>query len=437
MNNSAAPALGGELETENLMPAQTSPIIRRLLAGGACAMLLASPALAMPGQGKHHKMMGCSQAGMLTISGHGESRVAPDQLMISLGVTTEAPTAAEAMRANSERQTAVIDTLKQAGIGEDDIQTQGLTLNPMMNYPEDGTAPSINGYMAQNLLTVRVTDIARAGEVLDSIVGAGANEMQGIRFIRDDSQSTEDEALSRAVTNATHRASVMAEAAGVQLGPILRMGEPDNTMAPPAPVMMRAMDAGAENKSIPVEGGEVAFTADVEVTFALSGGDCAMPHWRGKDMRKPGQPGPKGGPAPIESPVSPMPSAGKAGDAPDGQDQPASGVDEAKTPDTAQPDAKAPVITPAPASEAAPSADTPVTEAAPDATPAADAAAEAPDAEAPASDTPASDTPAGTTDAPSDAAAQDTQPETPEADSGDAASDADAPSASNPVAPAN
>jgi|GEM_PF-482485 len=427
MNNSTAPALGGELETENLMPAQTSPMIRRLLAGGACAMLLASPALAMPGQGKHHKMMGCSQPGMLTISGHGESRVAPDQLMISLGVTTEAPTAAEAMRANSERQTAVIDTLKQAGIGEDDIQTQGLTLNPMMNYPEDGTAPSINGYMAQNLLTVRVTDIARAGEVLDSIVGAGANEMQGIRFIRDDSQSTEDEALTRAVTNATHRASVMAKAAGVQLGPILRMGEPDNTMAPPAPVMMRAMDAGAENKSIPVEGGEVAFTADVEVTFALSGGDCAMPHWRGKDMQKPGQPGPKSGVAPTEMPVSPMPSAG-TGDAPAGQDQPASAMDDTKPADTAQPDAKAPVITPAPASEAAPAADTPANEAAP--------AATTPAADAPTADGPAADTPAGMTDAPSDAA-PDTQPETPEADSGDAASDADAPSESNPVAPAN
>lgn len=434
MNNSTAPALGGELETENLMPAQTSPIIRRLLAGGACAMLLASPALAMPGQGKHHKMMGCSQPGMLTISGHGESRVAPDQLMISLGVTTEAPTAAEAMRANSERQTAVIDTLKQAGIGEDDIQTQGLTLNPMMNYPEDGTAPSINGYMAQNLLTVRVTDIARAGEVLDSIVGAGANEMQGIRFIRDDSQSTEDEALTRAVTNATHRASVMAEAAGVQLGPILRMGEPDNRMAPPAPVMMRAMDAGAENKSIPVEGGEVAFTADVELTFALSGGDCAMPHWRGKDMRKPGQPGPKGSPAPAEMPVSPMPSPEMTGDAPAGQDQPASGMNEAKPADTAQPDAKAPVITPAPASEAAQAADTRATEAAPDATA---PAADAPAADAPAADSPAAEAPATSTDAPSDAAAQDAQPETPEAESGDAASDADAPSASNPVAPAN
>ncbi|MFD1797470.1 SIMPL domain-containing protein [Paracoccus aurantiacus] len=216
---------------------------------------------------------------MLTITGHGESRVEPDQVMISLGVTTEAKTAAEAMSSNSTRQEAVLETLEGAGVDASDIQTSGLTLNPMMNYPEDGTAPTINGYMAQNLLTVRVTEIDRTGEVLDSIVNAGANEMQGIRFIREDSQATEDDALNQAVSDAAHRATVMAQAAGLELGPIIRMGEPKSDMVGPEPVMLRAMDAaGGQAKSIPVEGGEVAFTADVEVTYALQGGEaCAMP----------------------------------------------------------------------------------------------------------------------------------------------------------------
>ncbi len=245
------------------------------LASTVCAALLAAPAMAAPGG---HGSHGQCAPGMLSVSGHGESRVAPDQVMISLGVTTQAPTAAEAMRTNSERQQSVLDTLKQAGVDEGDIQTSGLSLNPMMNYPASGAAPSIEGYMAQNLLTVRVTEIARAGEVLDSIVSAGANEMQGIRFVRDDSQATEDEALKLAVDDATHRAQIMAEAAGVELGPIMRIGEPKAQMIPPPePMMMRAMSADAEAKSIPVEGGEVAFTADVDVTFALGGSNCAMP----------------------------------------------------------------------------------------------------------------------------------------------------------------
>lgn len=251
--------------------------MRALLTGTVCATLLAAPALAAPsGHGGMDKG-GCGRPGVLTVAGHGESRVAPDQVMISLGVTTQAPTAAQAMADNSTRQQAVLDTLKGAGVEGADIQTSGLTLNPMMNYPENAPA-TITGYMAQNLLSVRVTDIARVGDVLDSIVTAGANEMQGIRFIREDLQATEDEALGKAVADATHRAGVMAAAAGRELGPIIRMGEPQQGMSGPEPVIMRAMGADAQAKSIPVEGGEVAFTAAVEVTYALkAGAACAMP----------------------------------------------------------------------------------------------------------------------------------------------------------------
>ncbi|WBU60967.1 SIMPL domain-containing protein [Paracoccus albus] len=285
------------------MSAFSTRPITAALAGTASILLLGAPAFAAP---PSHGA--CAKPGILSVSGHGESRVAPDQVMISLGVTTQAETAAEAMRSNSERQQAVLDTLGEAGVNQDDIQTSGLSLNPLMNYPENGDAPSIDGYMAQNLLTVRVTEINRAGEVLDSIVTAGANEMQGIRFIREDSQATEDEALQMAVEDATHRASVMAEAAGVELGPIIRIGEPKNDAVPPGPVMMRAMGAEADAKSIPVEGGEVAFTADVDVSFALPGAGCDMPGKGDKPME------PK--PMPTEA-TDPAGDAATAPDLPD------------------------------------------------------------------------------------------------------------------------
>ncbi len=244
-------------------------------------------------------MGGCGHPGVLKVAGHGESRVAPDQVMISLGVTTQAPTAAQAMTDNSTRQQAVLEVLKSAGVEGGDVQTSGLTLNPMMNYPENAPA-TVSGYMAQNMLTVRVTDIARVGEVLDSIVTAGANEMQGIRFIREDSQATEDEALGKAVADATHRAEVMAKAAGLELGPIIRMGEPEQRIPGPEPVMMRAMTADAAAQSVPVEGGEVAFTADVEVTYALIGGEaCPMPMPSRTDAPAPGAPAPDGETAPA------------------------------------------------------------------------------------------------------------------------------------------
>ncbi|MFV0411522.1 MAG: SIMPL domain-containing protein [Paracoccus sp. (in: a-proteobacteria)] len=241
-----------------------------LLAAASCTALLGMPAFAEPAPPGT-----CMPPRAISVTGHGESQVAPDQMLISLGVTTQADTAAKAMADNTAQQLSVVNLLKDSGVSETDIQTSGLTLNPMMTYPENA-APKINGYMAQNLLTVRITDIAGAGQVLDGIVSAGANEMQGIRFVREDSQAAEDEALRRAVADARHRAGVMAEAAGVELGPILRMGDPQTDMSGPQPVMMRAMDSGAA-KSVPIESGEISLTADIEISFALGDGACALP----------------------------------------------------------------------------------------------------------------------------------------------------------------
>ena len=82
--------------------------MRAILAGTVAAALLAGPALAAPGGHGGMGMGGCGHPGILTVAGHGESRVAPDQVMISLGVTTQAPTAAQAMSDNSTRQQAVL-----------------------------------------------------------------------------------------------------------------------------------------------------------------------------------------------------------------------------------------------------------------------------------------------------------------------------------------
>ncbi|MFV0293845.1 MAG: SIMPL domain-containing protein [Paracoccus sp. (in: a-proteobacteria)] len=235
-----------------------------ILAASVCTAFLMAPALANPmDQGSH------ASSGSLSITGHGESRVSPDQMLITLGVSTQADTAAEAMSSNATSQQAVLDVLKNAGLSETDIQTSGLTLNPVMNYPGNGVPPTLEGYSAQNLLTVRVRDMAQSGAILDSVVSAGANEMRSIQFVRADSRATEDKALKLAVSDAIHRAGIMAEAAGVELGPILHIGEPSQIMSPPEPRAMRVMDAGSMSKSVPVEGGEIAFTSDVQVIFSL------------------------------------------------------------------------------------------------------------------------------------------------------------------------
>ncbi|TRW98333.1 SIMPL domain-containing protein [Paracoccus sp. M683] len=259
-----------------------------LLTGAA--LMASTPALAqtadMPaanGRDAHHA---CDAGGKgmrghgarIIVTGEGEAATQPDMATINLGVTTQAETAAAAMQANSAQQTSVIDALTAAGIEARDIQTSGLNLNPMMDYSSEGQPPRVTGYQAQNMVTVRVRDLDGLGVTLDAIVGAGANEINGITFGRDDSDQVQDDARRDAVADARHRAEVMAEAAGLTLGPVLTIRDAVLPSGGPQPMMMRQAMVASDGGAVPVQGGELTMTAQVEVQFALIGaggmGDC-------------------------------------------------------------------------------------------------------------------------------------------------------------------
>ena len=67
----------------------------------------------------------------VTVTGAAEADAVPDLATVTAGVETEAPTAAEALAANSEVMRAVFAALEAAGIERRDMQTSQLTLNPV------------------------------------------------------------------------------------------------------------------------------------------------------------------------------------------------------------------------------------------------------------------------------------------------------------------
>lgn len=200
----------------------------------------------------------------ITVTGEGTVEATPDIATVTLGVTTEGQTAAEAMAANATALTAVLDRLAAAGIEPRDIQTSNLSLNPNWTGYDSGT-PKISGYVASNLVTVRVRRIDTLGTVLDAAIADGANTLNGIAFGVAEPRPLLDEARKRAVADAAERAALLAEAAGVTLGPILSIAE-SGGMAGPMP-MFRA-DAAAE-APVPVAEGEIGLSANVTVVYEI------------------------------------------------------------------------------------------------------------------------------------------------------------------------
>jgi uncharacterized protein YggE len=205
----------------------------------------------------------------ISVSGQGEAALAPDMAWLSLSIRREADTARAAMDDASKAAADVIAALKQAGVASRDLQTSGLNIEPRYVYPKDndGTQqPKLVGYAVTNSLSVRVRDLARLGELIDSSVTLGVNQGAGISFDNDDPAAALTEARSRAVADAIAKARTLAEAAGVKLGRVLQISE--SSAPAPMPMQAKAFRA-ADAASVPIEAGENTYHVDVNVSFEI------------------------------------------------------------------------------------------------------------------------------------------------------------------------
>jgi uncharacterized protein YggE len=224
----------------------------------AATALTAAPALADDAQ---------FRATTLNQSADGEVRVAPDMATITLGVSTQAPTAQAAMAANASQMTAVTAALHKQGLADRDIQTSNINLNAQYVYAEN-QPPKLTGYQASNQVTVRVNDLTKLGGSIDAVVGAGANQVQGISFGLKDPHAAEDQARLKAAKALAAKADLYAGATGYKIGRLVNLSE-SGGYAPPQPMpMMAARFAKAE--STPVSAGELSVRIEVSGQYELT-----------------------------------------------------------------------------------------------------------------------------------------------------------------------
>lgn len=241
--------------------------MRAMICAGATGLLLAAaapPALAQPAGAEAEAMF---RTTTLSLSAEGEAKVAPDLARISLGVTNQAATAAEAVRANAAQMSRVVAALRNAGVGERDIRTAQLSINPQYAY-EQGSPPRLTGYQATNQVTVTARDLGKLGAILDAAVAAGANAAGGASFDLADRRPVEDEARLAAVKALQAKAELYARATGYRIVRLVSLGEGAAYGGPPPPVpMARSLAEGVP--VTPVSPGEMTIQETVTGLFEL------------------------------------------------------------------------------------------------------------------------------------------------------------------------
>ena len=210
----------------------------------------------------------------ITVTGEGSVDIAPDMAVLLLSVSREAPTAREALTANSAAMSKVLEAMTGLGIDKRDLQTASFDIQPRYTYPNrqsGGPAepPKLVGYTVRNALSVRVRDISKVGQVLDTSVTLGVNEGGSIHFTNDDPSAAITKARVRAVEAAMAKARTLADAAGVGLGDILEISE-QNFTSRPAPMLAKGLMAMDSAESVPVAAGENSYSVTVNLSLAIS-----------------------------------------------------------------------------------------------------------------------------------------------------------------------
>jgi uncharacterized protein YggE len=204
----------------------------------------------------------------ITVIGEGRAAAKPDVALSVVGVETIAKSLGEANDRNNAKVEGLIKALKSSGIADKDIQTISYSVVPERKYSRDTGPGEIINFRVSNHVQVKFRDVKKVGATLDRVIKEGANTVQSIAFQTEDPTPVRARASAAAIAAARVKAEEMAKAAGVKLGEVLQIseviGEPR-----PVPMMAESFAAGAPRAGVPVEQGELEFTAQLQVVYAL------------------------------------------------------------------------------------------------------------------------------------------------------------------------
>ncbi len=149
--------------------------------------------------------------------------VKPDMATLSVGVTSQERTAKMAQSNVNEVAQAMIEAARASGLADEDILTSGITLYPTYDYSNNTS--TINGYEARYTLTLKVYEMEKVGDILDSQIAAGANANGSVSFGLEDDSEAYQEALKQAVADARANAETLSAAGGGRLGGVITITE--------------------------------------------------------------------------------------------------------------------------------------------------------------------------------------------------------------------
>jgi hypothetical protein len=198
----------------------------------------------------------------ISVSGTGTVTLAPDVADLHVGVVIQRAKVKDARAAAARAMEGVVKALRDAGVGERDIRTTTLSLQPVYDYNSSGSAPKITGYELRNGVVATIRDLEKLADAVDGALAGGGTTLDGVTFRVDDPTGPETQARTQAIKAARATADALAAAAGVTIVGVASISE--QAASAPWPVPYAGARA-ADEVATPILPG----TSDVTVTVSV------------------------------------------------------------------------------------------------------------------------------------------------------------------------
>ncbi len=162
---------------------------------------------------------------LISVSGSATVQVSADYAIVRLGVNSREKTVLKAQSKTNSAIANIRAALIKSGLAETDISTERISISAQYDYSSLSRSNDVSGYNASQVLLVKVAALDSIGSVIDEAFSAGANTLSGIEFFANDTKDARDDAMRLAVENAKEKASVLAEALGLEIKAVQSLSE--------------------------------------------------------------------------------------------------------------------------------------------------------------------------------------------------------------------
>ena len=217
-----------------------------------------------------------AQPRLITVSGAGEVRVPPDEIIINLGVETSSMDLMTARAENDQRITAMIKAASSRGIRAEHLKTDYLNIEP--RYDNSYAKRQFYGYFVQKTLVVTLRDTRLFESLLTDLLQAGATHVHDVQFQTTELRRHRDEARAMAITAAREKAEALARQLGQQIADPQNISETGWYWSTPRSSWGSRWQGQTQNSLQTTTGGSVesalapgliSISAQVSVSFSL------------------------------------------------------------------------------------------------------------------------------------------------------------------------